>query len=59
MVHELMHNFQALGVRMSTEMHFLTSHLDYFPENCSDYRDEQGEPKHSYDGRTISRPLGY
>ena len=25
------------------KMHFLHSHLDYFPENCDDYSEEQGE----------------
>ena len=27
-------------------MHFLHSHLDYFPENCGDYSEEQGERFH-------------
>ena len=43
MVYELMHNLQALGTRMSTKMHFLNSHLDYFPENCGDYSEGQGD----------------
>ena len=46
MVYELMHNFQALGARTSTKMHFLNSHLDYFPENCRDSSEEQGERYH-------------
>ena len=41
--YELMHNFQALDARMSTKMHFLNSHLDYFTENCGDYGEEQGK----------------
>ena len=41
-----MHNFPALGARMSTKMHFLNSHLDYFPENCGDYSEEQDERFH-------------
>ena len=28
---------------MFVKMHFLHSHLNYFPENCSDYSKEQGE----------------
>ena len=32
MAHELKHNFQALGARMSAKIHFLNSHLDYFPK---------------------------
>ena len=46
MVYELMHNFQALGARMSTKMHILNSHLDYFPGNCGDYSEEQGKRFH-------------
>lgn len=46
LVSMLMQNFQALGARMSTKMHFLNSHLDYFPKNCGDYSEEQGERFH-------------
>ena len=28
---------------MSIKMHFLQSHLDYFPENCGDYSEKQGD----------------
>lgn len=35
-VDELMDSFQQLGARMSVKMHFLRSHLDYFPDNCGD-----------------------
>ena len=45
-VENLIHNFQNLGVRMSIKLHFLRSHLDYFPENCGDYSEEQGERFH-------------
>ena len=45
-VDELMENFQQLGARMSVKMHFLQSHLDYFPENCGDFSEEQGERFH-------------
>ena len=31
---------------MSIKMHFLQSHLDYFPKNCGDYSEEQGERFH-------------
>ena len=46
MVGVLMQSFHALGAQMSVEMHFLHSHLDYFPVNCSDYSEEQGERFH-------------
>ncbi|GBO16832.1 hypothetical protein AVEN_210866-1 [Araneus ventricosus] len=36
-------NFKILGCSMSLKVHFLDSHLDYFPENLSAVREEQGE----------------
>lgn len=45
-IEELLKNFQFLGARMSIKMHFLSSHLDYFPDNCGDYSEEQGERFH-------------
>ena len=41
MIQELMQNFQALGTRLSIKMHFLNSHLDYFPDNCGKYSEER------------------
>ena len=41
-----MENFRQIGARMSVKMHFLRSHLDYFPENCGDFREEQDERFH-------------
>ena len=31
---------------MSVKMHFLRTHLDYFPQNCGDLSEEQGECFH-------------
>lgn len=45
-VNELMKSFEKMGARMSIKMHFLQSHLDYFPANCGDYSEEQGERFH-------------
>lgn len=45
-VESLIKHFQKLGVRMSIKLHFLRSHLDYFPDNCGDYSEEQGERFH-------------
>ena len=42
MVQELIKSFQQLASLMSVKMHFLNSHLDYFPDNCQDYGEEQG-----------------
>ena len=42
----LLKNFQKLGARMSVKIHFLRSNLDYFPQNCGDLNEEQGERFH-------------
>jgi hypothetical protein len=31
---------------MSVKIHFLSSHLDFFPENCGSVSDEHGESFH-------------
>ena len=41
-----MRSYHKIGARMSIKMHFLNSHLDYFPNNCGDYSEEQGERFH-------------
>ena len=38
-----MRRFQVLSAKMFTEMHLLNSHFEYFPENCGDYSEEEGE----------------
>lgn len=54
---DLLQSFQSLSARMSVKMLFLSSHLDYFIENCGDFSEEQGERFHqgireeSYHGR--------
>ena len=45
-IKNLLHSFKLLGARMSLKLHFLSSHLDYFPHNCGDYSEEQGERFH-------------
>ena len=42
----LKRSFQFLGGRMFTKMHFLTSDLDYFPQNCDDCSEERCERLH-------------
>ncbi|UYV80001.1 hypothetical protein LAZ67_18001373 [Cordylochernes scorpioides] len=39
-------SFKALGVNMSLKIHFLHSHLDFFPDNLGAVSDEQGERFH-------------
>ena len=41
MVEYLMPSYHKIGARMSIKMHYLNSHLDYFPNNCGDYSEEQ------------------
>ena len=52
LVDAMLQNFQAFGARMSIELHYLFSHLDYFPENLGDVSEEQGERFHQ-DIRTM------
>jgi len=37
---------QKLGCNISVKIHFLSSHLDFFPENCGSVSDEHGERFH-------------
>lgn len=46
LVNELVQSFKLLGARMAVKLHFLNSHLAYFPENCGDYSEKQGERFH-------------
>ena len=46
LVENMLEAFQRLGCRMSLKMHFLHSHIDYFPENCGKFSEEQGERFH-------------
>ena len=46
LVDVMLQNFQALGARMSTKLHYPCSHLGYFPENIGDVSEEQGERFH-------------
>jgi len=39
-------SYQKLGCDMSVKIHFLSSHLDFFPENCGSISDEHGERFH-------------
>ena len=58
-VEKLLTDFQDMGCRMSLKMHYLHSHLDFFPENLGSVSDEHGEHfhqtistiEHRYQGR--------
>ncbi|GBM39535.1 hypothetical protein AVEN_270716-1 [Araneus ventricosus] len=42
-VEEMIKNFKILGCSMSLKIHFLDSHLAYYPENLGAVSEEQGE----------------
>ena len=46
LVNNMLKIFQGLGCNMSTKVHYLHSHLDWFPENFGDVSEEQGERFH-------------
>jgi hypothetical protein len=43
LVKELLSSYQTLECNMSMKIHFLSSHLDFFLENCGSVSDEHGE----------------
>jgi hypothetical protein len=45
-VPELLDSYQDLGCNMSLKIHFLHSHLDFFPDNLGAVSDEHGERFH-------------
>jgi len=45
-ISNLLTNFQAQGCNMSLKIHFLHSHLDFFPTNLGAVSDEHGERFH-------------
>ncbi|CAJ0967625.1 unnamed protein product [Ranitomeya imitator] len=45
-VEELLMSLRNLGCRMSIKIHYIHSHLDFFPENLGDVSEEQGERFH-------------
>jgi len=45
-VQGLLTSYKATGCNMSLKIHFLESHLDFFPENLCEVSDEQGERFH-------------
>ena len=39
-------SFQKLNCSMSLKLHFLDSHVEYFPDNLGEYSEEQGDRFH-------------
>lgn len=46
LVKELLQAYHQLGCNMSLKIHFLHSHLNFFPQNCGAVSDEHGERFH-------------
>ena len=46
LVNNLSQIYQKLGCNMALKIHFLHSHLDFFPKNCGVVSDENGERFH-------------
>ena len=45
-VSDLVNSYKAMGCNMSLKLHFLDSHLEFFPENLGAVSDEHGEHFH-------------
>ena len=45
-VQDMLTSYKAMGCNMSLKIHFLESHLDFFPENLDEVCDEHGERFH-------------
>src|SRR5688572_17011034 len=46
LVEDMLKQYQKFRCNMSLKMHFLHSHLDFFPDNCGMVSDEHGERFH-------------
>jgi len=42
-VQDLLTSYRAMGCNMSLKIHFLETHLDFFPENLGEVNDEHSE----------------
>lgn len=49
LVSNMVKNYQILGCNMSIKLHFLDSHIDYFPDKLGDFSEEQGERSSRYE----------
>lgn len=46
LVNKMLNDFHKIGSHLPLKMHFLKSHLDFFPANLGAFSDEQGERFH-------------
>lgn len=57
-VHEFLNAYEKMECNMSIKIHFIHSHLDFFPENLGQMSDEQGERFHQEIGTIEKRFQG-
>ena len=55
LVNNLLQSYQILCCNMSLKIHFLHSHLDFFPENCGEVSDEHEERFHQVDISSLEK----
>ena len=66
-VENMIEAFRRLGSRMSLKLHFLHSHLEFFPDNLGAVSDEHSERFHQdivvvetcYKGKSNANMMGY
>lgn len=58
-IDNLLQNYHKIGARMSLKIHFLHSHLDFFPQNLGDTSDEQEERLHQDIAKIERRYQGF
>ena len=61
LVNNRLQSYQKLGCNKSLKIHFLHSHLDFFPREfwCSEWRTRRTFPsRHFFNGEEISREIG-
>jgi hypothetical protein len=46
LVQQMLEDYRMVGCNMLLKVHFLHSHLDFFPTNLADISDEHGERLH-------------
>ena len=58
LVEHMIDSYKNMGCNMSLKIHFLHSHLDFFPSNCGDVSDEHEEHFHQDTVKEKSRKNG-
>ena len=56
-IEKLLKSYEDMGCRMSLKIHFLHSHLNFFPPNLGAVSDDHGERFHQEDGEQLSRQM--